>query len=103
MGKRGKQEKKDPFELAPQEFKDSVNAASDGEINAKIAEVAMNDAALADAKKEDQDLTEKKGAVKEASRQYVEGRNANRAKIAYARDVLKARGKPSGDAGVDEG
>lgn len=102
MAKRGRK-KAEPFASLPPEFKAAIEGGSDVEIRNKICETAMNQAALMEAMKLDQDLAEKKEAMKVASAQYREGTKANKEKIAYARFILDARGKPSGDSGIDTG
>lgn len=94
--------RKDPFEFVPKEFKDAVETASDEEINKRIAEVAKNDAALAEAKKKDGDLKEKKDSLKYANEPYRDGAKANKQRIAYCRLILEARGKDAGDSGLDD-
>lgn len=103
MAKRGPKGVKDPYEYVNQEFKGKVEGATDEQIKAIIAEVAMNDAALKDAKKKDQDLKDKREALKDANSIYADGAKANGQRIAYCRMILEARGKDSGDSGVDEG
>lgn len=93
---------KDPFEFAEPEFKNKCESADEDGLKAIIAEVAMNDAALADQKKQDPHLKELKEQVKMASERYVDGAKANKQRIAYARMILDARGKPNGDSGLDE-
>lgn len=85
--------KKDPFEDAPQEWKEMMEAASDSEIREEVARVAFNEAENRKLKSEDQQLQEAKAAAKEAGAQYAEATAANLSKIKYARSLLVARGK----------
>lgn len=101
-GKKKGRPAKDPFEFVAPEFKDFVNSASDEDVKKKIAEVAMNQAALMEAKEADEDLKEKKAVATEAGRVYTEGTKANKQSIAYARALLGARGSPNGDSSVEK-
>jgi hypothetical protein len=93
---------KDPFDLLDGDEKNAIENSSDEELQKRIAEVAMNDAALADAMKKDFDLQQKKDAVKVAMEPYRDAKKANKQRIAYARLLLDARGKPNGDSGLDD-
>lgn len=93
---------KDPFEGCPKEFRAKVEGGTEAEINSLIAETAKNQAALMEAKDQDQHLKECKNAAKEAGAIYKEGTKQNKMQIAYARSILAARGKPTGDDGLDK-
>lgn len=102
MARGRKAKAKDPFELVPSDFKEGIESAKDEEIRARIAETAMNDAALSEAKKKDQDLKDMREKVKYANEPYSTGAKANKQRIAYARLILEARGKDAGDSGLDD-
>lgn len=100
MAKRGRS-KKNPYDMLDAETKSAIEGSSDEQINSRIADVAKNDAALADAKKLDGDILEKKAALKEANRSYVEAHKRNSQVIKYGREILSARGKDAGDSGLE--
>lgn len=102
MGKKRGPKIKDPYAEVPQEFRDTMMAADDKTINEKIAEIAKNNAALQEAKDQDQDLKDKKAAASEAGAVYREGAKACKQKIKYLRDILAGRGRDAGDAGLPE-
>lgn len=83
---------KDPFATVPEEFKDAVQGMSADEINARIAQVAKDQVDLMKAKKEDQDLEEKKVAYREAGQVYREGSKLNRVKIEFCKAILEQKG-----------
>lgn len=91
-GKRGRP-KKDPFDILPEDFKDSVQGKSDAEINEMIAKVAKDEELNRRCKAEDQDLKEKQEQAKLAGQGYADATKMNKTKTAYLYDVLKARGK----------
>lgn len=93
---------KNPYSELTEDFKESINNATDDEINQKIAETAKNQAALEEAKEKDEDLKEKKAQASEAGAVYRDGKKANNQKIKYAREVLSGRGKDAGDSGLEE-
>ncbi len=94
-------EPKSKFEDLDKDYMTSIESATDDEIRAKIAQVALNNAALQEAKGEDQQLAELKEQVKEAGAIYREGAKANKLRIEYARYMLDSRGKDSGESGVE--
>jgi hypothetical protein len=102
MGKKRGPKTKDPYAEVPQEFRDSMMKADDKVINEKIAEIAKNNAALQEAKDQDEDLKDKKRTANEAGAVYREGAKACKQKIKYLRDILAGRGKDAGDAGLPE-
>lgn len=83
---------KDPFALVPEEFKEAVVGMNVDEINARIAQVAKDQVDLMKAKKEDQDLEEKKNIFREAGAVYREGSKLNRVKIEYCKAMLESKG-----------
>lgn len=93
---------KDLYPLLGKDEKTAIENSSDEELNKRISDVAKNDAALSEAEKQDQDLAEKKAKVKSAREVYVDGHKANKQRIAKCREILSARGKDAGDAGVDK-
>lgn len=94
--------KKNKFEDLDKDFMTNIEAASDAEIRDKIAQVALNQAELIQARDLDQDLQDKKYALSEANAIYREGTKMNKLRIEYARSILEARGKNTGDSGLDE-
>jgi hypothetical protein len=95
MANRGRP-KKNKFDDLDTDFKDSVAGMSEEQIRAKLAEVALNQAALMAAKSEDEDLKEKKAIAKEAGAQYSEGTKMNRLRTEFCRQVLGDKGKDNG-------
>lgn len=85
--------KKDPFADLPSEFKDAVSQMSDDDIKKRIAEVALASHEVLTAKAKDQDLKDKIGAAKLAGQTYRDDLKQCRLKIAYAHNILEARGK----------
>lgn len=83
---------KDPFSVVPEEFKEAVVGMDADEINTRIAKVAKDQVDLMRAKKEDQDLEEKKIAYREAGVIYREGSKLNRVKIEYCKSILELKG-----------
>ncbi len=84
---------KNPFEDLPDDFKEAIESASEVEIRNKVSEVAFNEQANLQAKKDDQDLAEAKERALEAGRKYKETSTMNRLKVKYAHSVLDGRGK----------
>lgn len=84
---------KDPFELVPQEFQDAVKGMTPEQIKSRIAQVAMDQVELMRAKKEDQDLEEKKEIYKDAGLVYREGTKLNRVKIEFCKSIIDGMGK----------
>jgi hypothetical protein len=95
MGRRGRKAK-DPFEDLDSEFKDAVASMKDEEIKTRIAQVAMDQQALNEAKKNDEDLKQRQSAVKVAMEPYRAGNKGCQLRIKYARMILDARGKEAG-------
>jgi len=87
--------KKDKFADLSEEFKNGVASMDEAGIRAEITKVALAQAANLEAKDADQDLAEKKEAAKEAGAQYREATKANKAKVAWCRQVLSDKGKPN--------
>lgn len=85
--------KKSPFEELDNDFRAFIENATDDEIRAKVAEVALNQHENLAAKAADMDLKEKQEAVKMASAQYTDATKMNKLRIAYGHFVLEARGK----------
>ena len=85
--------KRDTFADLPDDWKTETDQSSIEDINAKIVDLTLNEAANLQAKSEDQDLKEKKEAVKFASEGYRESTKCYRLRIKYIRQVLEGRGK----------
>lgn len=90
MANEGK--KKDAFELLEDEFKDSVQQMSPEDIKKRVAEIALAHSELMKAKKEDQDLLEKKEAYSLASTQYRESSKFSKLRIDYCKSILDNKG-----------
>lgn len=93
---------KDPFPLLTAAEKEELDKLSEDEINKKIAEIAKNNSALQEAKKNDEDLKKLREQVKIANEPYSLGSKTNGQRIAYLRMALDGKGKPSGDAGIPD-
>jgi len=94
MGRRSASAgKKDPFEALDKEFKDAIEGMDETAIRARIAEVAIGQQQLMDAKENDLDLAEKAALAKEAGAIYSEGTKVNKLKIRFAKQMLESRGK----------
>lgn len=84
--------KKDPFADLPGEFKERVESASIEDLRKIIAEVAMDQIALEQAKALDEDLKQKQEQAKEAGAIYSDGGKLNKLKHRLCRRVLEDRG-----------
>ncbi len=89
--------KKDKFADVPEEFRDAVAGMQEPQIRDRIAKVSLDQAALIEAKGNDQDLAEKKEQAKEAGAIYREGTKLNKLKIEFCRQVLGDKSKPTGE------
>ena len=85
--------KKNPFDDLDKDFKTGIEDMSDEDIKKRVSEVAINEHENRAAQKKDQDLADKKAAVKYADEQYREGTKMNKLRIGYAHFILEARGK----------
>lgn len=83
---------KDKFSDLSLEEQDTIASKSPEELLDFVAKVALDNEALLKARDEDQDLAEKKEAVKEASAIYREGNKVNRLRIAFADRCLQDKG-----------
>lgn len=92
----------DPFKMVTKSEREDYEKLDEGQINAKIAEIAKNNAALEEAKALDEDLARARDAVSVAGEVYRDGSKANKQRIAFLRQMLSDKGKPNGDAGLDE-
>lgn len=95
----GRKSSKDPFAKLDQDFKDEINAASPEAIRGKIAQIALNQAAMDEAQEADIDLAQKKEAASQAGAIYREARKMNKLRNKYARIML---GEKGGDNGAVE-
>ncbi len=91
--------KKEKFAELPEEFKDAVAGMQEAQIRDRIAKVALDQAALMEAKDLDEDLAEKKEIANEAGAIYRDGTKMNKLKVEFCRQVLGDKGKPNGDSG----
>jgi hypothetical protein len=87
---------KDPFVQLDDDFKASVNSMDEAEIRNTIAKVALDQAALQEAKEQDTDLAEKKEIAREAGTIYRDGTKHNKIKILYCRQALGDKSKENG-------
>jgi hypothetical protein len=94
--------KSNPYSMLTKDEMETFDNLKTEAIDAKIAEIAKNDAALQEAKSQDDDLKQAKLEAKEAGLVYAEGAKANRQRIKYLRGLLNGRGKDDGDSGIDE-
>lgn len=96
---------KDPFVDLPEEYRNEVQnliqASNYVGVDSLIAKVTKDNAALQDAKKQDQDLKNKLADAKEAGAVYRESAKATKLKVRYARALLEASGKDSGSVVVE--
>lgn len=83
---------KNPYESIPEDWKEEVEKKSISEINNLIADLAKRQEENEKAMKEDQALEEIKWKVKEAKAPYSEAKNALKAKIKFAIEMLEAKG-----------
>lgn len=90
--KRGRKPKSE-FEDIPEEFRNAVEQGTEVEIKQKVAQVALANQELLNAKENDADLKSKVEEAKEAGAIYREGIKANKLKIKFAKAVLTSRGK----------
>jgi Flp pilus assembly CpaE family ATPase len=84
--------KKDPFEDVDSDFKDAVASMSTDEIRSQIVKVSINQMELMEAKKEDQDLSDKREAYNDANSIYRDGTKQNRLKLEFCKRVLGDKG-----------
>lgn len=91
---RGRPKKnKVPFENLDEDFKTEVEALSEEGLRGKISQIAINEHEIREAKKQDQDLEEKRVAYSEAGETYRSSSKANRERTAYCYHLLEASGK----------
>lgn len=98
-----KRAKKGPFDMLDKDTMSAIEGGDEAGINARICEVTKNQAALEEAQGNDQDLKDKKDAVKGAMYVYNDGKKRNKQIVAYCRFILGAKGKDTGDSGLEEG
>lgn len=91
---------KDKFDELDEDFRNGIASMSEAEIRERIAKISLDQAALMEAKEQDEDLKAKKEVAREAGAIYREGTKANKLRIGFARRVLGDKGKDTGDAGV---
>ena len=84
--------KKDPFDDLPDEFKDAVAAMNRTAIRERIAQVALDQQSLLEAKEKDTDFLKAREQAKEAGAVYREGTKMNKLKIAFAKRCLDDKG-----------
>lgn len=84
--------KKDKFEDLDEEFRGFVDGSTPEQIKQRLAEVVLEHQRLVEARKNDQDLQDKKWAYDEADAIYRDGKKMNKLRIEYARMVLVNRG-----------
>lgn len=89
---RGRQ-KKEEFADLPDDFKDAVANANEEEINSKLAQIALSQQELIEAKQQDEDFQQAKAALQVAGEVYRESAKANKLKIRFIKRVLESRGR----------
>jgi hypothetical protein len=90
---KGKTPKKDKYDDLSDEFKSKVETATDDGLIDILGEVSKNEELNRRCKEDDQDLAEKKKSYDEAAVGYKDATKANKLKIRYVYDLLRARGK----------
>jgi hypothetical protein len=93
-------EEKDPFAALDQDFKDAIAGMDEGEIRDRIAKISLDDAALKEAKSNDEDLKQVQSIAREAGAVYREGAKMNSLRIKFARRVLGDKAKYNGESGL---
>lgn len=83
---------KDPFEALSEDFRNTIAALSREDIRARIAQVALDQAELMEAKDKDIDFQNAKEQAREAGAVYREGTKMNKLKIEFAKRVLDDKG-----------
>jgi hypothetical protein len=83
---------KDPFADVPEDFRNGIDAMDRDDIRRAIAQVALDQAELMEAKDQDTDLQTLQEQAREAGAIYRDGTKANRLKIKYAKQVLEGKG-----------
>lgn len=101
---RPKGSKKNPFDALSAEWRQEVDAMGNDEeaVRAAVARLALNESALREAEKADEDLAQKKEVVKIAMEPYSSVYKTNKLKMRYLRAHLESNGKDSGDAGLED-
>jgi hypothetical protein len=84
---------KNPWAAIPAEWRDAVDQSSEEDIRKRVSETALAEHENKRNLAKDQDVIEKKAALKYATEGYREVTKVNTLKISYARQVLEARGK----------
>lgn len=86
--------KKNPFDALPEDFKDAVTSASLDQLKVKLSEVTKSDEQNISAAKADQDLQEKKEALKNAAEGYREVAKTNKLKKKFIIQSMSDSGDP---------
>lgn len=81
------------FSKLPPEFVTEVEAMSEVDLRAKASVIALNEVENQQAKKNDEDLKEKKEQAKLAGEAYLEATKANKLKLAFIHQMLADKGK----------
>lgn len=93
MGRPKGSKNKLAFDDLSSDFKDAVAQSTPEQIRNRIAEIAMDEARNQTMKASDEDLAEKKEAVKFAGEGYATNTKQNKLKIKYAMMILEDKGK----------
>lgn len=93
MARRGPKKAKDPYEGLNPEFKAAVEAGTDEEIRARLAEVALDQQRMLDLMDKDTDYKSKKEALKIAGEIYRDQKKQIKLKIKLCMRVLQSRGR----------
>lgn len=81
------------FADLPDDWKTEMDQTSTEDISAEIARLAMAEAENLQAKADDQDLKDKKDAVKFAAEGYRESTKGYRLRMKYILSILEGRGR----------
>lgn len=84
--------KKNPFDELSAEFKDAAQHADTAKLKSVLMEIGMSEQLNLASMKADQDLKEKKEAVKDASAGYREVTKFNKLKTKFVLEQLSDRG-----------
>ena len=85
--------KRNPFADLPDDWKTEIEQSATEVVNSKIVELTIAETENLQAKAEDQDLREKKDAVKFASEGYRESTKSYKLRMKYILSILDGRGK----------
>lgn len=102
MPRKGFKKSKDPWAGLDKDFRDAVPGMDEKELRNRVAQVALNQEALEEAKTKDADYQEAKDRFSNAGAVYRDGKKRNKLMTKYLRYILDVKCKPTGDSGLDE-